>query len=202
MADYINSLYSGKILDGDFEIYLGTPKQNLPSDINTTSTGALTLSGFTQLSMKESAIKPKYTQSYNPVVVRESRAPIWYYPEEEGMGITFELKRADFDALKYAIGACSVSTVSPGAGQVGQSIFNFGDAPVNAYSMLLYMLNKDSYYRLYHLPIVIPMEDVEQEMDRANAQIIPFTFAACADLTQSKGQRLMRVYDMTAAKVS
>lgn len=202
MADYVNSLYSGKILDGDFNIYIGTPKQTLPADINSTTDGTLTLSGFTQLDMKNSSIKPKYTQSYNPVQVRESRAPIWYYPEEEGMGLTFELSRADFGALKYAIGAASVTTVSPGAGQVGQSIFNFGDGPMNAYSILLHMLNKDDYYRLYHLPIVIPMEDVEQEMDRANAQVIPFTFAACADLTQTKGRRLMRVYDMTALKTS
>lgn len=202
MSDYVNSLYSGKILEGDFQIFLGTPKQTLPTDINTTSTGALTMSSFTELTMKDAAIKPKYTQSFNPVVVRESRAPIWFYPEEEGIGVTFELKRADFDALKYAIAAASVTTVAPGAGQVGQSIFNFGDGPVNAYSLLLYMLNGSDFYRLYHMPIVIPMEDVEQEMDRGNAQVIPFTFAACADLTQTKGRRLMRVYDMTAAKTS
>lgn len=202
MADYINSLYSGKILDGDLSLYIGTPKQSLPANINSTTDGTLNLSGFTQLDMKNAAIKPKYTQSYNPVQVRESRGPIWFYPEEEGMGVTFELTRADFNALKFAIGACSVTTVSAGAGQVGQSIFNFGDAPMNAYSLLLHMQNKDDFYRLYHLPIVIPMEDVEQELDRANAQVIPFTFAACADLTQVKGRRLMRVYDMTAVPTS
>ena len=202
MPDFVSTLYSGKILEGDMTIYVGTAKQALPSDINSTADGTLTLSGFTQLDMKEEAIKPKFTQSFNPVMVRESRAPIWQYAEEEGISLGFALKRAELAIMARALASASITTVSPGAGQVGQTIMNFGDGPVNAYSILLHLLNKDDWYRLYHFPIMIPMDDVEQELDRGNAQVVPFNFAACADLTQPKGRRLCRVYDMTALKSS
>lgn len=199
MAKLVSTLYNGKVLEGDCNIYVGPARQALPANINTTADGTLNFSGYTLLDFKESSVKTKYSQELEDEYVRESAGPIWAFMESEGCEIEFNLKRAELDVMKYGLAAAAVSNVAAGPTQVGQKILGLGDGDVQAYSFLIHMLNEEDYYRLYRYGMVIPSGELEQEFDRAKSIKTPIVFKALSDLTLPKGQRLMQCYDMRAA---
>ncbi len=198
MSDILHTLYSGKVLEGDCNVYVGTAKQDLPTDLNTSADGSLTLTDYTLIDMKDAAVKPKFMQELVDVKVRESRGPIGKYIEAEGFALEFEASRADLAALAIAVNSAAVTQIAAGAGQVGQSVFKFGDGPINYVSLLIHMMNELSFYNLMHIPIAIALNDVEQERDRAKQIVTPFGFEAIADLTLPKGERMVKIYDMRA----
>ena len=199
MASLAATIYDGKILDGNVNLYLGTARQALPTDINNTEDGTLNFAGYTLLNFKETSVKSKYTQEFTEEFVRENAAAIWAYLEKEGFELEFTMKRADLDVLQYAMAAATVSNVTATGSQVGQKILSVGGGDVNTFSLLMHLTNGEDFYRLYHYPIIMPSGDVEQEFDRAKSILAPITFKVLADFTEPAGERLMKCYDMTAA---
>ena len=192
------------IIAGAVRIYTAPTGEALPElddedDGDLTFAGNWVLAGFSN----EEGIDVEYTPTIEYKRVAEHLGPLKGVIIEEELKFSFQVAERDIDAFVLAIGASSKTTTAAAADQSGQDILNLGDGSLTEIALALYgeNLSPEGYFRVWHAPLVVKSATVTNK-DNKTFNDIPVEFTVLCDPTGTAGQRMVRVYDMTAVPTS
>ena len=188
------------LLAGIGTIYTAPVGEALPADDDVdsgiiTPGGNWTATGFTQ-----DGCTVDYTPTYEDVIVDQHKAPVDSILTAEAGSIAFTLAESDASALAAAFGV-AYTTVAAAANQTGQSNLGVGDSTKVKKAILIIGTAPGGYSRWVYCPKAVPEAKVSIKLEKKHNGIAQ-QYKLLTDTSQSAGQRLFQVKDITAVPTS
>lgn len=188
------------LLAGIGTIYTAPVGEALPADDDVdsgiiTPGGNWTATGFTQ-----DGCTVDYTPTYEDVIVDQHKAPVDSILTAESGSIAFTLAESDAAALAAAFGV-AYTTVAAAANQTGQSNLGVGDSTKVKKAILIIGTAPGGYSRWVYCPKAVPEAKVSIKLEKKHNGIAQ-QYKLLTDTSQSAGQRLFQVKDITAVPTS
>ena len=188
------------LLAGIGTIYTAPVGEALPADDDVdsgiiTPGGNWTATGFTQ-----DGCTVDYTPTYEDVIVDQHKAAVDSILTAEAGSIAFTLAESDASALAAAFGV-AYTTVAAAANQTGQSNLGVGDSTKVKKAILIIGTAPGGYSRWVYCPKAVPEAKVSIKLEKKHNGIAQ-QYKLLTDTSQSAGQRLFQVKDITAIPTS
>ncbi len=145
----------------------------------------------------------EYTPTWEPVRTNQDTGPIkLVLTAEEAL---FKVKFAEHDFLAWSTalkGVTTLETVSAGADQTAQDIIPIGSpATVNEIALLWTGTNPESGTRVIHIPFAVATAGTVFGFDKVQT-VYDVEWTALTDPTATAGERMAKMYDVTAVASS
>lgn len=143
-----------------------------------------------------------YSLEKEEIYINETNLPLDSVITREGaiFGVKFmERSIAHFGGV---IGASTVSTVAAGAGQTAQSILKLGDGSATFKQLLYLHQSPQSGSRLVHIFKTKALNPFKLTWKKGAPEAYDAMFMGYADMDRAVGDRLLRIYDITAVATS
>ncbi len=164
-----------------------------PPVVVVTPVGNWVATGFTR-----DGLTIGYEPQVEDVIVDQHDGPVNWDKVGESAKIGFMIAENDVDALVLAINAAASSTVAAGADQTGQSIVKVGDTAITPIALTVVGKSPTTGAdRIIEFWRVLQVGNPELKLMKTQ-QGIQVEFAVGCDVTQTAGERLFRITDITA----
>lgn len=194
------------LISGPLDVYVGPLGESLPDldDIAPGASGIIAPTpagnwGIIGFSVKDEDFKLLYTPTYEDVFVNEATAAVDSKLDKEEASLGYMAAEQDMTAWNQIIHAGTLATQAAGADQTAQDQFGVGhpSSEPTKLSMLLYGKNPEGGTRAIHIYKVLSVDPAEFGHGRKHVGT-PIMWRIFEDTTKTLGERLFKVYDLTA----
>ena len=189
------------LLSGTPTIYRAPTGEALP-ELNDLTPPALTIGtpggNWTAVGFTMEEHEFEYTPTTEAVRVNEHHGPVkMVLTDEDGM-LRFKLAENDLTAWSQGMNASTLSTTTAAADQVGQDLLGAGDGSLTEYAYILVGTSPELGSRVIHIPKGVESGASTFTFSKShNPADVEITIIN--DTTQTAGERLFKIYDVTAA---
>ena len=192
------------LLAGTVVIYRGPSGEALP-ELDDLTPPAVTVSpggnwvaeGFT---MEDYELE--YTPTFEPVKVNENNGPIKMVLVDEEASFRFTLSENDMTAWNHSINASTLTAQAAGIDVTAQDQLGVGDGSLTEYAYLLLGTSPEAGSRVIHIPKAVETGPVTFTFSKSHKPVSGIELTILNDTTQTAGERLFKVYDITAVASS
>lgn len=189
------------ILGAQATVYKAAYGEALP-ELNDLDTGLISPAGnWTQVGFTMDDCLWEHSPSQEWVKINESAGEVKGFNVGEAQRVAYTLAEADMTAVAHAITGASVSTTAAAADQTAQDIVTTGDLTLTEYALLIIGTSPEGYSRLVYVPKCVQSGTVTLIQKRGHSGI-PVEWKVLADMTRSAGDRMVKLYDLTAVPTS
>lgn len=142
-----------------------------------------------------------YTPEFEEVMVNQHNARVKTLLVKEGAVWKFKFSERDLAAYSKALAAGTLATVSAGADQTAQDTLGLGDGAAVEKSLLYIGLSPEGGSRIIYTPNVVATGSLNVG-HRKGHKPFDVEYTLNCDPTRSAGERLLKIYDITAAASS
>lgn len=145
----------------------------------------------------------EYEPEYEEIVVNEHQGPVKIVLVKEGAIFKAKFSENDLTAYSRAVSAATLSTVSAGADQVAQDILSIGDGTSAEKALLYVSTSPEGGSRIIHIPFCVATGGFLLSHSKRHADTeFDVEWTILCNPSGTAGQRMFRVYDITAAASS
>lgn len=168
-----------------------------PPTVTVTPAGNWVATGFTS---------GNFELDYNPTFedkrVNEVTGPVNTILVDEDATFMISIAEHDLTAWNIAMAASALSTVAAAADQTAQDILKMGGGTATQKALLCLGTSPESGSRVIHIPLAVATSQIKLARRKGYHPEIGIVFKVLTDPTLTAGQRMIVVYDITAAASS
>lgn len=185
------------ILGAEATVYKAAYGEALP-ELDDIDTGLITPAGnWVQVGFTMDDCLMEYSPSFEWVKINESAGEVKGFLTAEAARIAYTLAEADMTALAHGITGASVSTTAADDDQTAQDTVGIGDLTRTEYTLMILGTSPEGYARLVYVPKCVQSGTVTLIQKRGHSGV-PVEWKVLTDMTRSAGERMIKLYDMTA----
>ena len=192
------------LLAGTPTLYVAPTGEALP-ELDDLEPPVLTIStpagNWTAVGFTANEFKLTYTPEFEGVRVNEAMADVKLVLVGEAGEVSLELAENDLTAFNTLMNASTLATVAAGADQVAQDTLGLGGGSAAEKALLFVGTSPEGGSRVIHVPKAEQVSPGEVTMAKGHKGA-PVTFQMIQDLTETAGEQLFKVYDVTAVATS
>ena len=192
------------LIAGPLQVYIGPLSEPVPELDNIEPPGiTVTPAGnWVQVGFTVEDFETEYTPTWEGVDVNEACADVESHLVKEEGSIAFTLQEQDLTMYNTAMAASNLTSVAAGADQTAQDILTVGSDTSNPKKSLLVLgSNPEGGSRVMHV-YKAQSEDASTFTRGRKLTGTAVKFKFFADTTQSVGEQLFNITDITAAASS
>lgn len=189
------------ILVGPGELYLASLGTAVPDEDD----NVLVWTGWTNMGYTDGGIEIEYTPEIADHFVDQETGPVKSTLTSEQFIIRAPLAESTLANLNKAISASSLTTEAPGSGQTGKDILVVGTGALTEWALGFEANSPESQedgtqgWRLLLVWRVLSVSAIGQAYRKGEKTLFNAEFRAQVDSSKSKGERMFRLVDWTAA---
>lgn len=189
------------IVVGPGELYLA-PVGTTPPDENLNT---LVWSGWTNMGYTDGGVEVEYTPEVADHFVDQETGPVKSTLTSEQFIVRAPLAESTLDNLNKAISASGLSSEAAGGSQTGKDILVVGSGPLTEWALGFEAESPESQadgtqgWRLLIVWRVLSVSAIGQAYRKGEKTLFNSEFRAQVESSKSKGERMFRLVDWTAA---